>query len=99
MLWGYFSAAGTGRFVKVEGNMNAAKPGGHSLQENCNLGVYLFSSKTMTPSIQPHKWFKNINYFSTTYHPVVQSTLISAAENPLLSEMWTNIFTMNQCLL
>ena len=57
MLWGCFSAAGPGRLVKVEGNMNAGQY--HQILEG-NLtqsarelrpGKIVFYSKTTTPSI------------------------------------------------
>jgi uncharacterized membrane protein len=34
MLWGYFSAAGTGRLVRIEGKMNGAMYR-ETLDENC----------------------------------------------------------------
>uniref|UniRef100_A0AAZ3SJI6 Transposable element Tc1 transposase n=1 Tax=Oncorhynchus tshawytscha TaxID=74940 RepID=A0AAZ3SJI6_ONCTS len=54
MLWGCFSAAGTGRLVRIEGKMNGARSLMKSARDRPNLRRFIFQQDKHTAKTPPN---------------------------------------------
>ena len=68
MLWGYFSAAGTGRLVRIEGKMNEAKyreileENQHQSTQHLRLcQMFTFQQDNNPKTMQEWLWDKSLN--------------------------------------